>query len=159
MQRTIGKAFILIGFVLIAVAAWAANRQYTILKHWPTVDAEVAESRVVQGTDSDGAVMYRAAIQFRYSVNGKEYSTPVASNVGTTNYISVKRQVDKYAPGTRHPIWHNPDAPDDVRFDAGYNFNFFFLPVLLGGMGVVFAGLGLAVVVVLRPKQTDNTPA
>ncbi len=155
MQSRIAKGFILLGIVMLGAAAWTAYRQHTIFRHWPTVEAEVVDSRVTQGTDSDGAMMYRAAIEFRYSVDGKDYSTPAASNISTSDYASVKRQVDKYSQGTRHRIWHNPVNPDEVYFDAGYNISFFFLPVLLGGMGIVSAGVGLAVVAVQRSSDSN----
>ncbi len=153
MQKIIARVFTLAGLVLLAVAVWAGNRQHKILKHWPTVDAEVVESRVMQGADSDGVVTYSAAIQFRYTVNGKEYSTPVASNVSTSNYVSVKRQVDRYAPGSHHRIWHNPEEPADVSFDAGYNLSFFFMPVLFGGMGILFTGVGIGIQASLRRSE------
>ncbi len=137
--------FAALGIVMLLAAVWTANRQYTILNHWPRVEAEVAASRVAQGPDSEGTPMYRAAIEFRYTVGGKEFSTPSSSNINTSDYASVKRQVDKYAVGSRHLIWHNPGDPNDVRFDAGYNFSFFFLPVLFAGMGIVFTGVGTLV--------------
>jgi hypothetical protein len=145
MQKLFGKIFVLLGILMLAVAVWSGYRQYTILNQWPQVEAEVINSRVAQGVDSDGAMTYKAAIEFRYAVNGKELSTPVSSNISTTNYAGVKREVDRYPVGSRHLIWHNPADPNDVRFDAGYTFSFFFLPVLFGGMGITFAGIGAAV--------------
>jgi hypothetical protein len=150
MKKLIGKISVLIGIIMLLVAVWAGNRQYTILEHWPKVEAEVASSRVAQGPDSEGTMMYKAAIEFRYVVNGKEFTTPAASNISTSSYASVKREVDKYTVGSHHLIWYDPGDPNDVRFDAGYNISFFFVPVLLGGMGIVFAGIGVAVVISSR---------
>ena len=149
-KRMLSWVFISIGVVLLACAAWAGYRQYTILTRWPTVDAEVLSSRVIQGHDDEGTAMYSASVQFRYAVDGKEYVTPSSSGVRTSSYPSVKREVDKFAPGTRHAIRYNPVDPNDVTFEAGYNLSFFFLPVLLGFLGIVFSGIGAAVLATSR---------
>ncbi len=54
----------------------------------------------------------------------------------------MKGVADAFAPGSEHAILYNPQNPNDIRYDAGYNFGFFFLPVLLGGMGIVFTAVG-----------------
>ena len=72
----------------------------------------------------------------------------------------MKHQVEKYSQGTLHRIWHNPADPDEVYYDAGYNLSFFFLPVLFGGMGIVFAGVGLGVLAWHRTGEANGyTPA
>jgi hypothetical protein len=150
MRKMVGRLFVILGILMLGAAFWTGKVQYDVLNHWPKVEAEVTSSRVAQGPDSEGTMMYKAAVEFRYTVNGNEFSTPSSSNISTSSYASVKREVDRYAVGTRHLIWHNPDDPNDVRFDAGYTLGFFFIPVLLGGMGVVFAGIGTAVVLTSR---------
>lgn len=65
----------------------------------------------------------------------------------------MKRKVDAYASGTRHPIRYNPADPNDMRFDVGYNFSFFFLPGLLGLMGLIFGGLGVGVLFASRTRR------
>jgi hypothetical protein len=155
MKKLLGKIFALIGILMILVAVWTGYQQHAILKQWPRVEAEVINSRVAQGPDSEGSMTYKAAIEFRYTVNGKEFSTPASSNISTTNYAGVKRQVDRYPVGSRHLIWHNPADPNDVRFDAGYTVGFFFVPVLFGGMGILFTGIGAAVVMTSRRANAD----
>jgi hypothetical protein len=153
MRKVVGQLFVLLGILMLGAAIWTGKQQYDVLNHWPKVEAEVTSSRVAQGLDSEGTMMYKAAIEFRYAVDGREFSAPAASNISTSNFASVKREVDRYAVGTRHPIRHNPENPNDLRFDAGYTIGFFFLPVLLGGMGIVFAGVGIAVVLTSRPAR------
>lgn len=63
-----------------------------------------------------------------------------------------------YAPGSRHPIRYNPADPSDMRFDVGYNFGFFFLPVLFGGMGIVFSALGVGLLFASRSVRELQCP-
>ncbi len=157
--RVVNGIFSIVGSLLLAAGAWVGHRQYTIVATWPSVDAEVTSSRVIHGRDTKGSAMYGAEIEFRYTVRGRERRTPSSLAYETSSYRSVKRKVDQYAPGTVHPIRYNPANPDDIRFDAGYNFGFFLFPVILGGMGALFAGIGIAGLVVSRKAQARLCPA
>jgi hypothetical protein len=157
--KLVGAIFTVAGAILVSVAGWTGNQQYTILKTWPTVEAEVTKSEVKTGRDSEGTTMYGTQLEFRYTVNNMEFTTPASSSYRSSSYTEMKRKANRYAPGTRHPIRYDPSNPDDVRFDAGYNFGFFFLPVLLGGLGVVFAGLGITFLYVSRRARVFACPA
>jgi hypothetical protein len=157
--KLVGAIFFLVGLALLGAAGWTGNRQYTVLKTWPTVEAEVVRSEVISHRDSEGITMYRAAIDFRYSVNGVEYTVPTSSSYSSSSYNSIKSDVDAYAPGTRHAIRYNPTDPHDMRYDVGYNFGFLFLPVLFGGMGIVFAGLGGLLLYLSRSVQERRCPS
>jgi hypothetical protein len=143
--RLVGGIFTGVGLLLLAFGGWVGNRQYTILKHWPTVNALVTRSQVTHHestSQNSRTTMYQAEIEFHYTVNGKEYTTPSASPYSTSSYAEMKRKVDAYAPGTTYSIRYNPADANDIRFDVGFNFGFFFLPALLGGIGVVFFLVG-----------------
>ncbi len=90
----VGAIFSIVGVILLSVAGWSGNRQYTILKTWPTGEAEVTKSEVVSYRDSEGSTMYRAAIDFRYSVNGKDYTAAPSSSYSSSSYNSIKKDVD-----------------------------------------------------------------
>lgn len=157
--KLVGGIFTVVGVVLLSVGGWTGNRQYTILKTWPTVEAEVTKSYVTTGQDSEGTTMYGTQIEFRYTVNGREFITPASSSYRSSSYPEMKRKADRYEPGTRHPIRYNPSNPDDIRFDVSYSLGFFFLPLLLGGMGIIFAGLGVTFLYVSRRKPVFRCPA
>lgn len=157
--RLVSGIFAIVGVVLLGIGGWLGNRQYTIITTWPAVDAEVTRSRVTSGRDSKGTAMYGAEIEFRYTVAGKERVTPSSVGYTTSSYLDMKHKVDRYAPGTRHPVRYNPTDPDDIRFNAGYNFGFFLLPIVLGGMGMVFASLGIAGLFTSRPGRVVKCPA
>ncbi|HLY60174.1 MAG TPA: DUF3592 domain-containing protein [Terriglobia bacterium] len=149
-SKIVGGVFFVLGLGLLTGAYFVGRRQYNILKHWPKVDATVTQSSVTTGRDPDGTTMFGTQIEFRYVVNDKEYKTPATSSYKTSSYTEMKRQADIFAPGTTHALLYDPADPNDVRYDAGYNFSFFLAPVILGGMGVVFAGVGALVWVLFR---------
>ena len=164
VNKLVGGIFTVVGLALLGTGWWAGNRQYTILKSWPTLEAEVTNSRVTHHVSHDSrrstdTTMYEAEIEFRYTVDGRQFTTPSTPGYSTSSYSEMKRMADTYTPGTRHTIRYNPADPNDIRFNAGYNFGFFFLPVLLGGMGVVFTGLGICLLVASRSAQPLQCPA
>lgn len=159
MRRLIGVILLLIGLVLLTTAVWSGYRQHTIIKSWPEVQAEVVKSELVDSGDSDGTTMYSNAIEFRYAMDGKEYSTPTKSGYSTSSYEEMKIQVDTYAPGTRHPIRLNPSNPRDIRYNAGYTAGFFFLSLIFGGVGIVFSGTSIALMIFFRPERSISCPA
>jgi hypothetical protein len=158
-HKLVGSIFSIIGVVMLLLAGWTGHRQYSILKTWPSVEAEVVNSQVIRSHDAESGTTYRAAIDFRYVVEGKEYTAPASSSYSSSSYSQMKQKVDDYAIGTRHPIRYNPADPNDMRFDVGYNFNFFFLPGLLGLMGLVFGGLGVGILLASRTQQERRCPS
>jgi len=159
VARLVGLVFTPIGIIMLALAGWTGNRQYTILKTWPSVEAEVTRSEVTRGRDSEGTTMYGTEIEFRYTVDGREFNTPSSSSYRSSSYREMKGKADRYAPGTRHSILYNPSDPADVHFDAGYNIGFFLLPVILGGMGLMFTGLGIGVLWASRSEKPLRCPS
>jgi len=140
---------LLLGLGLLAGAGFTGSRQYTILKKWPTVDAEVARSELTHrletfGKDKRPRTVYQAQMEFRYVVGGKQYIAPAGSTYSTTDYAEMKQKVDTYAPGTHHPVRYNPANPNDIRFDAGYTFDFFLTPLVFGGTSLGFVVIGAA---------------
>jgi len=151
-SRLVGGVFFVLGLGLLAGGFFSGRHQYGILKHWPRVDATVIKSAVTVGRDEDSTV-YGTEVEFQYRVEGKDYQTPAASSYKTSSYVEMKRQANIFATGTRHSLLYNPADPHDIRYDAGYNFSFFLAPVILGGMGIVFAGVGVLVWILFRAPE------
>jgi hypothetical protein len=138
---------LLMGLGLLIGAWFTGNRQYTILKKWPTVDAEVARSELTHhqhkfAHDASSTTVYQAQIDFRYTVGGKEYTSPTGSDYSTSDYAEMRGKVDTYAPGTHHTIRYNPANPNEIRYDAGFTFGFFLAPLIFLGTGLISAGGG-----------------
>ncbi|MGH9508459.1 MAG: DUF3592 domain-containing protein [Terriglobales bacterium] len=144
--RIIGYIFLPIGIVLLGVAVWLAEQRREILNTWPEAQAEVTYSELTYSRSRSGSSMYSAEYVFRYTVNGREYTARDGPGYSTSSYSSMEEKVQRYAPGTRHPIHYNPQNPQEIRIEVGYNLSTFGIPLMVAAMGLVFAGLGLGVV-------------
>jgi Protein of unknown function (DUF3592) len=143
---------LLMGFVFLCIAAYSGYSRFDVLKHWPSVDAVVTQSRLEHHqetmNDKNGShttTVYTPQIELRYTLNGKEYTTPARAGYSSSNYAEMKQKVDNYAPGTHHAIRYNPANLNDIRYDVAATFDYFTLPVVMGGAGLVafLIGLGL----------------
>lgn len=145
-SRLFGAFLTCVGLPSVVIGLWMGHIQSTVIKTWPTVDAEVIKSQVnaTRGTTRNGfrVTRYEAEIEFRYTVGGKQYTSRSTPGYITARYSVMKRIVDTYAPGTRHPIRYNPEYPNIILFNAGYNFDFFLLPIMFGGLGLLFTVIG-----------------
>src|SRR5690348_561175 len=146
-SRLVGAFLTCVGSPSVVIGLWMGHVQSTVIKTWPIVDAEVIKSQVnaTRGTTRNGfpVARYEAEIVFRYTVGGKEYTSRSTPGYMTSRYSIMKRIVDTYAPGTHHPIRYNPEYPNIIIFNAGYNFAFFLLPVMFGGGGLLFTVIGV----------------
>jgi hypothetical protein len=138
----------LIGLGLLLGAGFTGKNRYTIVKAWPTADAEVTRSELARhqekfGNNANPTTVYQALIDLRYSVGGKEYTSPTGTNYSTSDYAEIKGKVDAFAPGTHHPIRYNPANPSDIRRDAGFTLGFFLAPIILLVTGTMFGGGGV----------------
>lgn len=141
----VAGVFFLLGLGLLTGGFFSGRSQFYILKNWPKVDATVTKNEITTGHDDDNTAMYGAEFEFRYTVKGKEYQTPASSGYETSSYSEMKQTVDIFAPGTQHALRYNPANPSEIRWDAGYNFGFFLVPICVGGMGIIFAGVGVII--------------
>lgn len=156
--RIIGWIFAAVAVALLGGAAWSGQNQLRILKEWGRVNAQVVQSRVASAASYDrnrgtDLATYVALIDFRYSIGGKSFVTPASSQISTSNYVAMKREIDAYAPGSIHQILYNPADPNDIRFDADYTWTFFFTSVVLGGMGIVFGIVSTSLIAASRQVQ------
>ena len=157
--KLVGTIFAGVGLILVVVGGGIGNHQYTILKSWPTVEATVTRSHVRRYLSQRGRMMYQAEIDFQYTVDGKAFDTLAGPGYSTSSYAGMKSIVDEFAPRTRHLVRYNPADPNDVRMNAGYSFGFFLLPLMLGGMGVFFAALGIIMRIASRSARPLLCPA
>ena len=154
--RWLGGIFLTVGLIILGVGSWFAEKRLTVINHWPQVDAEVVDSRVENYTDSEGSTLYRAVFVFRYTVEGRSYDTQTDNGYGTSFRSWMQAKVDHFAPGTRHRIHYNATDPAEIEYNAGYNFEFFGIPLFCGGMGLIFSLIGLRA---MRKRDADRCPA
>ena len=155
-RRIIRLMLTLFSLLFLGVAGWLFIENLRILKTWPEIQAEVTSSQLTSHVetreekirDSDGSssssrtrtvrtTMYGAAINLRYTVNGREYNTPTTAGYETSNSGMMQDVVQSYAPGTRHTIRYDPSDPGKVRIEVSNTLLFFALPLTFGFLGAV----------------------
>ena len=149
IETIIFAAFLVVGLGLLGGAGYDGYRRYTILKTWPSVEAVVLDSELYRHRN-DFVRKSGRTVLFGYTVHGEEYKSFVSAPYVSRSYKVQQEFGEKYAPGSRHSIRYNPENPNDIRFEVGYKIRFFFVPVLLGFIGIVFSGLGLIFMLVFR---------
>ncbi|MEZ0373492.1 MAG: DUF3592 domain-containing protein, partial [Candidatus Sericytochromatia bacterium] len=138
--------FASLGLVFLLLGAGLGYGEYQV-RHWPTVEARILSSRTINyafrssSSSSRSSLGYYAAVlEFRYTVDGQSYTTPISADRDKTSQAEIDARVASvYAPGRIHSIRYNPDDPDQIRFQSSFPF----WVVLLVMMGSIFLGIGL----------------
>ena len=137
-SRLVSVIFTLVGVGLLAGAATA---YYYIVQRpltWPTTDAVVIASRVV---NPKGPTDHQPEIVFQLANDMREVRT--IANWSSGSYDMVRSYVDRYPAGASVTVAVNPDDPTDVRYELGASFANLIVPGAIGGMGVLFTAIGL----------------
>jgi ribosomal protein S27AE len=165
--KLIGGSLLFGGLLFLAGTGWSGYHRYVILERWQQVDATVTQcrmnSRQETYRDSDDhrtttTTIYTLELAFRYTVAGRDYTTPAKSPFGTNLDSVMRRQTQEYAVGTHHSIRYNPHDPNQIRYDVGWNVGFLMTPVVLGILGVVLTLLGGGILVFARKLRARPCP-
>jgi len=144
--RWVSLIFGVIGVGALAGAWFLAQRQITILNEWPVVEGEVVSSEVTRHTSSDNdSTTYGLSVTFRYEYGGETQEASTDRGYTTSSFDSMKRASENFHPRTRHQIHVNPQQPRDIRFNAGYTFEFFGVSIFAAGFGLIFLLVSLLV--------------
>ncbi len=138
--KIVGNLFMGIGLTMIGIAAYLVYSHQQFEKRALVVTGTVvAYHSHISYDDNSSTTMY--APEFEYLVKGKTY------NYVTSSSSSFK----SYALGDEVEVMVDPDNPEEVLVNTFMEK--WFLPVLLGGMGLVFAGMGYVVARILGRKS------
>ncbi len=140
-----GIVFLIVGIgTLVLGFSWYNNAKET--EKWPTVEGVVV-SATVNTHESDGSTMYKPVITYKYSVNGKEYTSPKLSfsDYSSSNSDYAYETVNKYPKGTKVTVFYNPEKPYKAVLEPGVGL-FVYMPL---GLGAVFALVGF--LLLLKP--------
>ena len=125
--RLIFFIFALSGTVLLAAGAWTGLRRYRFLQTATTAEGVVTENVYHRGTRGSGSyyprVRFQTASGETLILDGNFGSSPPA-----------------YRRGERVEVLY--DADDPTRFFLNGFGSLWFVPVMLGGMGLMFAAVG-----------------
>jgi hypothetical protein len=145
-SRLVSLIVVAIGLGLLGGGAAA---YYYIVQRpltWPTTDAVVVSSRVV---NPRGPTDHQPEIVFLLASDMREVRTIPSWSSGS--YDMVRAYVERFPAGTALSVAVNPVNPSDVRYELGPTFTNLILPGVLGLMGFIFASVGL---VTLRQPRT-----
>lgn len=134
LPAIIGGIFSAIGIILIGLAAWFGYRSYNFLQKAEIVPGIVKEFKERQARNKEDNTMYTLNMPvLQYHYNGKDYT--YVSPYGSTT--------PEYAVGDQISLLVDPAEPGRPEEDSFMNS--WFLPMLLGSIGLVFAGVGIVV--------------
>ena len=125
----IGGIFAALGVVFVAGAGWAylADRRFAAAG----THAQGTVIDMVGSRDSDGDYSYKPMVEFR-DADGQRH-------VFTSNVSSSPPQ---HAAGETVQVIYAPATPDEAVIDSFLDR--FLLPLILGGLGTVFAAIGFS---------------
>jgi hypothetical protein len=130
-----GVIFTLVGVGMLVGSGWTMGTTLKFRKSAQTTegqivsyDTEVSESRSNGRTKR--TTMYRAIYEYR-DLSGTTHQAKASSSSSSKGY----------AVGAKVPVRFMPNNPDDARIDS-FMENW-FAPLILGGLGIVFFGIGV----------------
>ncbi len=149
IETVIFVIFLLVGLGLLGGAGLSGYRRYTILTMWPSAEGVVLDSELYRHR-SDFIRKSGGTVLFGYTVAGANYKSCVSSPYVSRSYKVQQELGERYAPGSRHAIRYNPEDPNEIRFEVGYNIGFFLVPLVLCFIGIVLSMLGLIFMLAFR---------
>jgi len=130
-------------------------RQWQVLRNWPETDAQVLRSEVA-AQPSGHETLYRAKLQVLYTVCGQPITSDLTS-FESSNYEATIRRTEQFPVGSHHIVRYDPANPAQARVGAGWNRNYFALPLIVAAMAVFFAFVG-AVFLAIAKASGPNGP-
>lgn len=147
--QAIAVACLIIGVILLIFSAPFYLHQVSVLRTWPTADAQVLRSDVVVDRISQHEQFYSAKIGLLYTVDGKPITTEVTS-FQDQDYQKTRARADEFKVGSHHEIRYDPRDPLQARVGAGWNARFFALPLIVSGAGAIFCCFTVVLLIVAR---------
>jgi len=123
--------------------------QIQVLRSWPETNAQVLRSEVVLGTPEGHENLYRAQLQVLYTVEGKPVTAELIS-FESRNYEATRTRVEQFPVGSWHRLRYNPANLSQARLGAGWNRNYFALPLIIASMALLFTCIGAVFLAVAK---------
>jgi hypothetical protein len=133
--RMLGGIFSSVGLLLLILCGWFGYRSYTFLEKAVPLPGIVKDFKKTNEYDKEKRQAYSLfwpIVEYHYE--GKDYTWQ--SNVGSSS--------PAYHLGNQIPLLIDPAKPGEPEVDSF--FSNWFLPSLLGAVGMIFAGVGVMVI-------------
>lgn len=135
--RMVGIIFMSLGGIMLAVVIYLIQSNYQFAQRAIPVKGKVISFDSYESDDDDGGstTMYRPT--FQYEFQGKTYTHESSTSSSSPSY-EIDEEVD---------VLVDPNDPTAILINSFWEK--WFLPVLLGCMGIMFSGMGYMVYRVL----------
>jgi hypothetical protein len=122
--------FITIAGLIMLVASIRSMQSAFASSSWTSSTATILSAELIESRGRRGRVHYDAKVTYVYTVGGQSYSGTRISFSAYGASITGEDVVAKYAPGTQHPCYYDPDRPAECVLEKGtFAFTYFF-PIL-----------------------------
>jgi hypothetical protein len=128
-----------VGLLLFALGMRNALERRERLAHWPRIDARVDSVAVANMVSGGGPRdLYAARLWVTYDWRGWPVRRAVTEEVYSNSFSAAVR-AGRQALASRHvELLVDPSGAEDLSFQAGYNWEFFFDALILSTLGVFF---------------------
>jgi hypothetical protein len=137
--------------LVIALMAWAVQRQASMARNWPVVPGTIKLSEMEEyraATEpgaAPGVEMYGKRVSYTYSYQSVSYTNEcarVATGSPSASNKMLQRLLSRYQDGATVEVYVNPDNPAEATLDARGDGRFAWV---LWGIAAIFAALALFV--------------
>ena len=138
LRHRLGQGFIFSGILL---AFWGGFTAYKAVasKNWPTLDARITRSEVIQGT-GERRTKCAALVVYAYRAEGKRYEGRNVTFSDSWGDCAEKQQiVDRYPVGEDVEVHADPDDPAYAVLEPGASATSAYSL----GVGIVFFLIGV----------------
>ncbi len=145
MSIIVSEIFLVVGVLLGGFLLWQLIKGMKA-KNWPTAQGKVVSSRVTtnisRDSDGDRSTTYGAEINYRYEVDGYEYSGDRRSfaDYSSSNRRRAEKIIARFAPGAEVDVYYRPDDPEKSVLEPGINL----VSVLFLLLPAIFLVVGLS---------------
>lgn len=137
--------------LVIALMAWAVQRQASMATRWPVVPGTIKLSEMEQYHEASepgearGAEMFGKRVTYTYSYQNVRYTNEcarVAANTPSASSKMLEKLMSRYQDGAAVEVRVNPDNPAEATLDARGDGR---IAYVLWGIAALFAALALFV--------------
>jgi hypothetical protein len=121
-----------VGLGMLAMSDLSKSRA---TQSWPSVTGTIKTAEIVENGMRRGRQKYIAKVQYEYVVNG---TTIIGERIAINGYGSLltdESVIAKYATGSTHPVYYDPNDPDSAVLENGVTPTGFILPLFAIAIG------------------------
>ena len=124
----------------VAVPEWRINHDF-VAAEGLIVGKGLARRTVRTGTTTE--TTWQPSLRLRYATEAGEVEAWATQSDREADRDRARGQLDRILVGDRTACWYDPEAPDRVVLERGYNWWMWALTLLLPGALLAFGGAGL----------------